>query len=387
MLAPPSQLGDLALAVPLRNAPDALDEHVATAAAAGLTYVTDAVPGIRRKGAGRGFAYYAPDGSLLQDRAVLRRIKALAIPPAWTSVWICPDPDGHIQATARDAKGRKQYRYHPRFRAARDESKFGRLLRFSQVLPDLRERVERDLSRPGLPRRKVLAMLVRLLEKTHIRVGNDEYARQNRSYGLTTLKRRHVAVRGGTLKFEFRGKSGVPHSVTISDRRVARIVQRCIELPGADLFQYVDGDGTRQSVTSADLNEYLREVTGLDTSAKDFRTWAGTMLAARALRRLGPAASDREARRNVNRALDEVAQRLGNTRAVCRKYYVHPGIIDAYQSGMVAPPSPEPGAEPPKRERPSAALRRDEVVILQFLQHELREEQGPLTVSPPRAQT
>jgi DNA topoisomerase-1 len=346
------------------------DEQIAAAAAAGLTYVTDAVPGIRRKGAGRGFAYYGVDGGLIRDRTIIRRIRKLAIPPAWTDVWICSDPEGHIQATARDAKGRKQYRYHPRFRAARDETKFGRMLRFSEVLPRLRARLEHDMARPGLPRRKVLAMLVRLLEKTHIRVGNDEYARQNRSYGLTTLKRRHVAVRGDTVKFEFRGKSGVPHSVKLPDRRIARIVQRCIELPGADLFQYVAGDGRREAVTSADLNEYLREITGLDATAKDFRTWAGTMLAARALRDIGPATSEREARRNVNKALDQVARRLGNTRAVCRKYYVHPAILETYMSGVVAPPPPEslPGPEV-KRERPSAALRREEVVVLQFLQN------------------
>jgi DNA topoisomerase-1 len=346
------------------------DEQIIAAEAAGLIYVTDAVPGIRRKGAGRGFAYYGVDGGLIRDRDIIRRIRKLAIPPAWTEVWICPDPQGHIQATARDAKGRKQYRYHPRFRAARDETKFGRMLRFSEVLPRLRTRLEHDMARPGLSRRKVLAMLVRLLEKTHIRVGNDEYARQNRSYGLTTLKRRHVAVRGDTVRFEFRGKSGVPHSVRISDRRIARIVQRCIELPGADLFQYVDGDGRREAVTSADLNQYLREITALDATAKDFRTWAGTMLAARALRDIGPAATERDARRNVNKALDQVARRLGNTRAVCRKYYVHPGIIDAYMAGIVAPPPPEPLPDTPvKRERPSAALRREEVVILQFLQN------------------
>jgi DNA topoisomerase-1 len=345
------------------------EEQVATAEAAGLTYVTDAAPGFRRKGAGRGFAYYDVDGSLIRDRSVIRRIRKLAIPPAWTEVWICPDPSGHIQATARDAKGRKQYRYHPRFRAARDETKFGKMLRFSQILPRLRARLERDMARPGLPRRKVLATLVRLLEKTHIRVGNDEYARENRSYGLTTLKRRHVAVRGDTLKFEFRGKSGILHSVKVTDRRIARIVQRCIELPGADLFQYLDGDGRRESVTSADLNEYLREITGVDATAKDFRTWAGTILAARALRDIGPAENERDARRNVNKALDQVARRLGNTRAVCRKYYVHPALIDAYMKGIVAPPPAEPPArDQVKRERPSAALRREEVVVLQFLQ-------------------
>jgi DNA topoisomerase-1 len=345
-------------------------EQVATAAAVGLNYVTDAFPGIRRKGVGRGFAYYDTAGQLIRDRQVIRRIRSLAIPPAWTDVWICPDPEGHIQATARDAKGRKQYRYHPRFRAARDETKFGRMLRFSEVLPVLRARLEHDMARPGLPRRKVLAMLVRLLEATHIRVGNDEYARLNRSYGLTTLKRRHVRVRGDTLRFEFRGKSGVPHSVKVTDRRIARIVQRCIELPGADLFQYLNGDGRRETVTSGDLNEYLREITGLDATAKDFRTWAGTMLAAKALRELGPAASEREASRNVNQALDQVARRLGNTRAVCRKYYVHPALISAYLDGIIPPAPPEqPPGTAVKRERLSAALRREEVVVLQFLQN------------------
>jgi DNA topoisomerase-1 len=350
------------------------DEHIATAEAAGLVYVTDAVGGIRRKGSGKGFAYYDVDGSLIRDKEVIKRIRKLAIPPAWTEVWICSDPCGHIQATARDAKGRKQYRYHPKFREARDQTKFGRMLEFSAVLPYLRARVENDITRPGLPRRKVLATLVRLLEKTHIRVGNDEYARDNKSYGLTTLKRRHVAVKGDTLKFEFRGKSGIAHSVKFTDRRVARIVQRCIELPGAEVFQYLDADGRRETVTSADLNEYLREITGLDASAKDFRTWAGTMLAARALRDVGPAETLRDARRNVNKALDQVARRLGNTRAVCRKYYVHPALIDAYMSGIVAPAPPDlPSNVQVKRERPSAALRREEVTVLQFLQQHASE--------------
>lgn len=283
-------------------------------------------------------------------------------------MWICPDPRGHIQATTRDKKGRKQYRYHPRFRALRDESKFGRMLTFSQALPNLREWMERDLSLPGLPRRKLLATLVLLLDKTLIRVGNDEYTRANRSYGLTTLRRRHVEVRGHTMRFEFRGKSGIQHSVALTDRRLARIVQQLVELPGHELFKYVDDDGKRQSIDSDDVNAYLREVTGHDVTAKDFRTWSGTMLAARALRELGPAASEREARRNINQALDEVAARLRNTRAVCRKYYVHPAVLDAYQRGVVVAP-PVTGERVTRLSEPS--LRRDEIAVLQFLQSEV----------------
>jgi DNA topoisomerase-1 len=340
--------------------------HVAAAQAAGLKYVTDGEIGITRKRVGRGFAYYASDHTLITDHAERRRLAALAIPPAWTDVWICPDQLGHIQATARDAKGRKQYRYHPRFRALRDESKFGRMLAFSESLSRLRERIARDLGLPGLPRRKLLAAIVRLLDKTLIRVGNDEYTKANKSYGLTTLRRRHVAVRGHTLTFEFRGKSGVQHSVAITDQRLARIVRELHDLPGHQLFKYVDEDGKRQIVDSGDVNEYLRHVTGRDVTAKDFRTWSGTMLAVRALRDLGPAASEREARRNVNRALDQVARRLGNTRAVCRKYYVHPAVIESYLKGVVVPPPQESNGK--RHERPTAALRRDEVVVLQFLQ-------------------
>jgi len=340
---------------------------VAAAETAGLTYVTDAVPGITRKRAGTGFAYYAPDGTLIRDRAERRRIGRLAIPPAWTEVWICPDPRGHIQATARDAKGRKQYRYHARFRALRDESKFGRMLTFSQALPTLREQVEVDLSLPGLPRRKLLATVVRLLDKTLIRVGNDEYTRANRSYGLTTLRRHHVEVSGYTMRFGFRGKSGILHSIAVADQRLARIVQQLQDLPGQQLFKYVDERGKRQTVDSDDVNAYLRHVTGRDVTAKDFRTWSGTMIAARALRELGPVASQREATRNVNRALDQVAHHLRNTRTVCRKYYVHPGIVEAYHRGVVVPESQREGRG---RLRPTAALRREEVAVLQFLQRE-----------------
>lgn len=341
--------------------------HRETARAVGLVYVTDGVPGIRRRRAGKGWAYYSPDGSRITDREVRRRINALAIPPAWTDVWICPDPKGHIQATARDAKGRKQYRYHPRYREARDESKFRRILEFSEVLPSIREQVERDLRSRGLSRRKVLAAVARLLDKTLIRVGNDEYTRENKSYGLTTLRDRHVAVNGSRLDFTFRGKSGVTRTVTLTDRRLARIVQQCQDLPGQQLFQYLDPDGTRQDIDSDDVNAYLREVTGRDITAKDFRTWAGTMLAAQALRAMGPARTRREAERKVVRAIDQVAERLGNTRAVCRKYYVHPAVLDAYLAGVTAPEPPKP-EDTKRNERPTAALRRDEVTVLQFLQ-------------------
>ena len=308
-------------------------EHAEAARAAGLRYVTDRSPGIRRKRVGKGFIFHGPDGKRLTDADTLQRIRSLVIPPAWTDVWICPSDNGHIQVTARDARGRKQYRYHPRYRAIRDETKFDRLLDFSRLLPVIRERVEKDLQRQGLPREKVLATLVRLLETTSIRVGNDEYARANQSYGLTTLRSDHVEVSGARLKFEFRGKSGKQHSVEVTDARIARIVLKCQSLPGEELFQYVDGDGRRQTVDSGDLNDYLREITGADVTAKDFRTWAGTVIAAMALSELGAADTQRQRKSNLLRALDTVAARLGNTRAVCRKYYVHPALLAAYERG------------------------------------------------------
>jgi DNA topoisomerase I len=282
-------------------------------------------------------------------------------------VWICPDPDGHIQATARDARGRKQYRYHPSYREARDRSKFRRMLEFSEVLPLLRERVERDLRGPDLSRRQLLATVVRLLDRTLIRVGNDEYARENRSYGLTTLRRRHVQVDGAVLRFSFRGKSGVEHTISVSDPRLARIIQRCRDLPGEEMFQYLDAAKKRQSVSSDDVNEYLQELTGREVTAKDFRTWGGTMLAAVELRAMGAAASRREADRNIIRAIDAVAERLGNTRAVCRKYYIHPTLIEAYLMGDTVPQPPAIAKHGAPR-RSGAALRRDEVLVLQFLQ-------------------
>jgi DNA topoisomerase-1 len=343
-------------------------EHRKAAVRAGLVYVTDGVAGISRKRSGTGWTYLAPNGKRIQDAGERKRLDSLAIPPAWTDVWICPDRDGHIQATARDARGRKQYRYHPSYREARDQSKFRRMLEFSEALPRLRERMERDLRSASLGRNQLLATVVRLLDKTLIRVGNDEYARANRSFGLTTLRRRHVSVKGSTLRFSFRGKSGIEHSIAINDLRLAHIVQRCQDLPGQEMFQYVDAFGRRQSVTSDDVNAYLREISGRDVTAKDFRTWGGTMLAALELRTMGPASSRREADRNVIRAIDAVSERLGNTRTVCRKYYVHPGLLQAYHLGLTVP---APKAVRQRRGRPEAALRRDEVAVLQFLQERL----------------
>lgn len=338
---------------------------------AGLHYVTDGFAGISRKRSGKGWSYYDPEGARIADLPTRKRLNGLAIPPAWTNVWICPDPDGHIQVTARDARGRKQYRYHPSYREARDHSKFCRMLEFSEILPALRERVERDLRAAELTRRQLLATVVHLLDRTLIRVGNDEYARENHSFGLTTLCRKHVQVKGTLLRFSFRGKSGVDHSVALEDPRLARIVQRCQDLPGQEIFQYLDAFGKRKPVSSDDVNEYLREASGRDITAKDFRTWGGTMVAAVSLRTMGPATNRREADRNIVRALDAVAERLGNTRTVCRKYYVHPALISAYHLGLTAPVPP---AEPrsPRRATAQAALRRDELVVLQFLQESVQ---------------
>jgi DNA topoisomerase I len=315
--------------------PEVVSDPIESAEAAGLRYVSDIQPGYRRKKSGKGFTYLGPDGKTLRDARELARIRSLAIPPAYTDVWICPSPNGHIQATGRDARGRKQYRYHSRWREVRDETKFGRMLAFSEALPKIRERLERDLSLPGLPREKVLAAVVRLLECTCIRVGNDEYTKANRSYGLTTLQDRHVEISGSTLRFEFRGKSGKPHTVSLNDRRLARIVQRCQALPGEDLFQYIDDDGVRQSIGSGDVNDYIREISGQEFTAKDFRTWAGTLLAVEALGKAGQWSTQRQAKSNVLRAIDWVAEQLNNTRAVCRKYYVHPAVLDLYLAGTL----------------------------------------------------
>ena len=307
--------------------------EVQAAVSAGLRYVTDAGPGIRRRRSGRGFAYLDDNGRLIRDAREVQRIKSLAIPPAWRNVWICPSPSGHLQATGRDARGRKQYRYHTRWREVRDEAKYDRLPSFAESLPKLRRRVARDLAEPVLSMRKVVAAVVQLLEKTLIRVGNEEYARSNRSFGLTTLESAHARITGSTVRFRFRGKSGKFHDITLSDARLARIVRRCQELPGRHLFQYLDDDGATHDVGSSDVNDYLREAMGQDFTAKDFRTWSGTVLAAQKLCAMESATSATAAKQNVLAAIDQVAESLGNTRAVCRKCYVHPVVLETYASG------------------------------------------------------
>lgn len=324
------------MASPSRTRPKtaANDDALRAARAAGLRYVNEDDKGISRRRQGRGFSYRDPDGRIVRDAARLRRIRSLAIPPAWSEVWICPDERGHIQATGRDARGRKQYRYHPVWREVRDEAKFERTIAFAEALPRLRQRVEVDLSLRGLPRAKVLAAVVRLLEMTLLRVGNEEYARQNRSFGLTTLRDRHAAIQGSRFKLNFRGKGGKRHEVGLSDRRLARIVRQCQEVPGQHLFQYIDDDGQPQGIDSDDVNEYLREAMGREFSAKDFRTWAGTVLAAQALQALNEE-TDGAPRSSLVRAVEDVARRLGNTPAVCRRCYIHPAVIDAHIDGSL----------------------------------------------------
>ncbi len=337
-------------------------EAVGAAREAGLRYVSDAGPGIRRRRRGNGFGYRLEDGSAVTDEHVLARIRSLAVPPAWTDVWICPDERGHIQATGRDARGRKQYRYHPRWREVRDEDKYARLAEFGRALPRIRRRVGRDLARRGLDRDKVLAMVVRLLESTLIRVGNEEYAQHNGSYGLTTLRARHARVKAGAVRFYFRGKGGKETSVGVHSRRLARVTRQLQELPGQALFQYVGADGERHRIDSDDVNQYLRDTTGRDFTAKDFRTWAGTVLAASALRHLEPAANEARARSLVAQAVDLVASELGNTRSVCLKNYIHPAVVDAYRVGALAGAHAEP----------RRGLRLEEGAVLALLEQRLR---------------
>ncbi|CAB3761863.1 hypothetical protein LMG29542_04172 [Paraburkholderia humisilvae] len=306
----------------------------------GLRHVDDTRPGFTRKRLGHAFVYFDVNGKRIEDKTAIARINALAIPPAYCDVWICPDPRGHIQATARDARGRKQYRYHPQWRETRDADKFGRMAAFGRALPKIRARVERDLARSGMPREKVMAAVVHLLDTTLIRIGSVEYARENQSYGLTTLRKKHVTIRSGGVRFRFAGKGGVEHDVSIENPRVRRIVRRCAELPGHDLFQYVDEDGTRHTVGSADINEYLRAVSGADFTAKDYRTWAGSVFAMAALRQL-VCESAADARRHVVATVKEVATLLRNTPAVCRRCYIHPGVIAAFDAGELADLPPQ----------------------------------------------
>jgi len=339
-----------------------VNNPAAAANDAGLYYVNDNRVGYRRKANGNGFEYLDTEAKRIRGRQRLLRIKRLAIPPAWTDVWICPSPNGHIQATGRDARGRKQYRYHDRWREVRDENKFGRLAEFAKTLPKIRRRVARDITLADLPREKVLATVVRLLEQTFIRIGNEEYARENKSFGLTTIKNRHVTVKGPHLRFRFRGKSGRQHEVDMTDRRIAKIVSKCQDLPGQDLFQYVSDKDEVRSITSQDVNDYLREITNENFTAKDFRTWAGTVLAAIALNAQAGFETKKQAKANVKTAVCAVAELLGNTPAICRKCYVHPAIIEAYLNGVQIPGLAE-AVQPPEK----VDLRAVETAVLKFL--------------------
>lgn len=351
------------------------------AAEAGLAYVDDGMPGVTRHKSGTGFRYLDPKGAPVRDPDTLRRIRALAIPPAYTEVWICPRANGHIQATGRDAKGRKQYRYHARFREVRDATKFEHVMAFADALPALRTRIDRDMRRPGLPREKVLATVVHLLETTLIRVGNDDYARTNKSYGLTTLRDPHVTIAGAELKFRFKGKSGKTWNLSLKDRRVARIVKACQDLPGQELFQYLDAEGTRRDVTSADVNAYLREISGQDITAKDFRTWAGTVLAALALQEFEAFDSAASARKNLRAAIEGVASRLGNTPTICRKCYIHPHVLDCYLEGALLLQVKDAVEEELRAD--IGRLRPEETAVLSLLQTRLAKAE-PAKASRPR---
>jgi DNA topoisomerase-1 len=339
------------------------------AESAGLVYVSDEEPGIRRKKAGKGFTYLSPGGGKVEDAATLKRIRKLAIPPAYTDVWICTKANGHIQATGRDAKGRKQYRYHPDFRAVRESTKYEKMMEFAHSLPVIRSKVAEHMALRGLPREKVLATVVHLLETTLIRVGNDDYARENKSYGLTTLKNRHVAVNGSELRFEFKGKSGKSWRLKVKDRRIAKIVRACQDLPGQKLFQYIGEEGERHDVTSSDVNAYLREITGEDITAKDFRTWHGTIMAAIALQEFQSFDTQAACKKNIKAAIEQVASRLGNTPTICRKCYIHPELISAYVEGQLLLEIKEQVEEELREEL--AEFKPEEVAVLTLLQERL----------------
>jgi DNA topoisomerase-1 len=364
---------------PRHTPPSTQIEPVASAKAVGLRYVNDGQPGLKRIGSGKNFRYVDASGKAVRAVSILNRIRSLVIPPAWTDVWICPHEDGHLQATGRDAKGRKQHRYHPLWREVRDATKYDRMIEFGEALPRIRRRVARDLRRSGLSRDKVLATIVRLMDLTFIRVGNDEYAKKNGSYGLTTMKDQHAKIRGGRVQFSFRGKSGKFHSIEVEDKRLARIVKRCQDIPGQELFQWMNGDGRRHDVTSGDVNDYLREISNADFTAKDFRTWAGTVLAAQALNQAKQFRTQKQAKKNLKQAIEVVAEKLGNTPAVCRKCYIHPFILDGYankklrcapnatgeiQNGIIKSSS-----------RSQTGLGEDERAVLKFLRCCRREEQ------------
>jgi DNA topoisomerase I len=348
---------------------DLVTDSEKSARAAGLRYMADDGPGITRRRRGSGFEYRSSKGRPIRDKETLARIKALAIPPAWTDVWICPSPRGHIQATGRDARGRKQYRYHAKWRELRDETKFNRMALFGTALPRIRTTVNKHLRLPGLPREKVLATVVRLLEETMIRVGNEEYARANRSYGLTTLRDRHVDVDRHRARFRFRGKSGVAHDVEITDRRLARVIAHCQDVPGQELFQYLDDDGVGRSIGSGEVNDYLRELGGDYFTAKDFRTWGGTVAAAVLLRECGACETQAERRANIVETVRSVAAVLGNTPAVCRKSYIHPSILDHYDAGDLCDALDECARATARRR--VRHMSTDEVMVREFLRREV----------------
>ena len=351
-----------------RTAPIKLD-NVRAAREAGLVYVSDESPGITRKKQGaKNFIYLDPRGKQIKDRQTLDRIRILAIPPAYRDVWICANDRGHIQAVGRDDRGRKQYRYHEKWREVRDENKYGRMIDFAKALPRIRRHIAKDLKRSGLPREKVLGAVVKFMEMTLIRVGNDEYAKNNKSYGLTTLQDRHAKFSRGKIKLEFRGKSGVEHEFQIGDPRLAAIAKQCQDLPGQELFQYLDEQGVVHDIGSADVNDYLRDITGKDFTAKDFRTWAGTVLAATALQEIEKFDSEAQAKKNVVRAVETVAAKLGNTKAVCRKCYIHPEILNAYMEGVLVDTLAKRAATMAKS---IAKLRPEEAAVLTLLQSRL----------------
>jgi len=343
-------------------------DSVESAKVAGLLYVSDERPGFSRQQKGKEFLVFNQRGRAVKDEGQLRRIRKLAIPPAWSDVWICPEANGHLQATGRDARGRKQHRYHPRWREVRDESKFNRMVLFAKALPKIRERTEADLAQPGLTRRKVLATVVRILETGLVRVGNEEYAKTNNSYGLTTMRDRHVKVSGGSIKFQFRGKSGKFHSIELSDPRLAKVVKKCQEIPGQELFQYFGETGGRQRISSTDVNEYLREIAGEEFTAKDFRTWAGTVLAAMALREVEKCDTQAQAKKNVVKAIERVAEQLGNTPTICRKCYVHPFVLEAYMDGSLMLQAAR------ARARTKHALNAEEGMVLALLGKRLKAQ-------------
>ena len=362
---------------PLPDSSGSTGEAPTIARQVGLRYVRDDRPGITRKPYRGGFRYFGPNGQAVSDEAMLARIKALAIPPAWTDVWISPWDNGHIQATGRDARGRKQYRYHMRWRNVRDEAKYERMVSFGKALPEIRRKVAEALKLPGLPREKVLATIVYLLEATMMRIGNEEYARHNKSFGLTTLRDSHVRIDGKQVEFRFRGKSGVQHAIHVDDPRLARIIRATRDLPGQELFQYIDDDGEQRSVDSADVNDYLRSLTGEDFTAKDFRTWSGTLLAAMALQEYEKFDSEAQAKKNVVRAIEAVAGKLGNTPSVCRKCYVHPAVIESYLDGTMLNALRERARDELLNDL--HALSPEEAAVLALLQERLQREVSPVS--------